>query len=388
MLDLKRNGMMKTRSKIKLVTGIGIRPDIIRLSEILKELDKYFDNVTVDTGQHYDYNLNKVMYEQLGVREPNCRLDGKAPNRVTQMGAISKQFADVLYRQEPDMVVILGDNNSSLAMALAAAQLNIPIAHIESGNRSFNWEMPEEKNRTVIDHLSDIHFCYTEDARANLAAEGINRRATWVVGNPIVDVMKVNLDKKGVEVIEAFENVWVSPSHGYGIEENKYILVTCHRSENVGNPETLCDILNQLSAIYDKYNLPVILIEMPRLKQEMARMEVFHYPQGIAAIPPQPYLDFLQLEKYARLIISDSGTVPEVAYAMGKPCIQIREKTERMELLENGSTILVANNQDILTPASCLLEAPPPPEEPIYKTGVAQKIARILLGNAINAWRR
>lgn len=341
--------MGRRDKKIKLVTGIGIRPDIIRLSEILKELDRFFINVTVDTGQHYDYNLNKVMYEQLNVREPNYRLNGKAPTHMKQVGKIASQFEDVLLAEKPDIVVVLGDNNSSLAMALAAAKLNIPIAHIESGNRSFNWNMPEEKNRSVVDHLSDIHFCYTEDARANLIAEGISRRSTWVVGNPIVDVMKENLDKKGEEVIREF-----------GLQIGEYVIVTCHRAENVTDPETLEGILDQLALIGNTYGIPVVLIEMPKLRENRGR----EYPHPIMAIPPQPYLDFLQLEKYSRLIISDSGTVPEVAYSMKKPCIQIREKTERMELLENGSTVLVASNQNILLPAFSLLEAEPSPDPP------------------------
>lgn len=361
--------------KIKVLTGIGIRPDIIRLSEIVSELDKWFNHITVDTGQHYDYNLNKVMYEQLNVREPNYRLDGKADSHTKQVGKIASQFEDVLLLEEPDIVLILGDNNSSLAMALAAAKLNIPIAHIESGQRSFNWNMPEEKNRTVVDHLSDIHFCYTEDARENLIAEGIRRRTTWVVGNPIIDVLELNRHR--------FKN---NPLKKFGLKKNNYVLVTCHRAENVTCFTTLFNIISQLRDIHDKYNIPVVLIEMPKLAENVEQMGM-EYPEGIMPIPPQPYLEFLELEAQAALIITDSGTVPEVCFGLSKPCIQIREKTERMELLENGATILVANDQDILTPTSCLLEGSFD-RTPVYKTGVAEKIARILLGNAANAWGR
>jgi UDP-N-acetylglucosamine 2-epimerase (non-hydrolysing) len=280
--------------KIKLVTGIGIRPDIIRLSEILKELDKYFDNITVDTGQHWDYNLNKVMYEQLEVREPNYRLEGKALSHTKQVGKIAGQFEDVLVAEKPDIVVILGDNNSSLAMALAASKLNIPIAHIESGNRSYNWSMPEEKNRTIIDHISDIHFCYTEDARANLIAEGIPRRVTWVVGNPIVDVMAENLHKRDVSVLDKF-----------GVRPNEYVIVTCHRSENVTDPIILCNIIDQLDQIGFHHDIPVLLIEMPKLKENWQG----EYPKLIVPIPPQPYLEFLQLERFGR--DSNGGVLSE-----------------------------------------------------------------------------
>lgn len=362
-------------SKRKILTVIGIRPDIIRLSLIIKELDKYFDQVTLDTGQHWDYNLNKVMYEELEVPEPKYRLDGKADTQLQQIGKIMSQFEEVLRKEQPSFVVILGDNNSSLATALTCANLNIPIAHIESGGRSRNWKMPEEKNRTVIDNLSSILFCYTEEHKRNLVAQGIDPRRCWVVGNPIVDVLRANT-KRADEL---------NPISG--LVRDSYILVTCHRAENTQNKEVLDGILSQLSTLYKELKKRVILIEMPKLRN---MMEGRAYPEGIEAIEPQSYLNFLALQKHASLIVTDSGTVPEDSYAMAKPCIQIREKTERVELIENGKTILVDSKGDIVTAAKCLLdnraivygkEWKTPNDPFVYKTSVAPKIARILLSN-------
>ena len=379
----------KNKMPRKILTVIGIRPDIIRLSLIIKELDKYFEQVILDTGQHWDYNLNKVMYEELDVPEPHYRLDGKADTQIQQMGKISAQFERVLKTEKPEFVVILGDNNSSLCTALVCANLNIPIAHIESGGRSHNWKMPEEKNRTVIDNLSSILFCYTEEHKKNLLAQGIDPRRAWVVGNPIIDVYNVNRARaewsNGVprepEIIKEL-GLTINP---YGPKKDKYILVTCHRAENTQNIEVLDGILSQLSELRKELNSRVILIEMPKLANMMKGRE---YPYGIEVIPPQSYLDFLLLQMNASLVVTDSGTVPEDSYAMGVPCIQIREKTERVELIENGSTILVDSKGDIVTAAKCLLEQriyhqswetikDPSP----YKTAVAPKVARILLSN-------
>jgi len=356
---------------MKALTGIGIRPDIIRLSEVIREFDKWFEHVVVDTGQHWDENLNATHYKQLDLREPDYRLDGKADTQIQQVGKIAAGFEEVLLKEVPDVVVILGDNNSSMAMAITAANLNIPIAHIESGGRSYNWKMPEEKNRSVVDHLSDILFCYTDEHKANLVREGINPRRAWVVGNPIVDVLNANINKASTL------NVFNLPY--------EYVLVTCHRNENVTDKSTLDRILKQLSEVGVFYDLPVLLIEMPKLAECIDKYDL-HYPHNVYPISPLGYLDFLELQKYARMIITDSGTIPEDSYAMGLPTIQIREKTERVELIETGHTMLVSSNGDIVTAAKMLADKTSLPREFNYKTGVAQKIARILVGNAMGAW--
>jgi UDP-N-acetylglucosamine 2-epimerase (non-hydrolysing) len=350
----------------KVVTVIGIRPDIIRLSLIIKELNEHFNNVVVDTGQHWDYNLNKVMYEQLDLNEPHYRLDGKESTQVKQIGKIAAQFEEVLDKELPDFVIILGDNNSSLTAALVTANKNIPIVHIESGNRSFNWNMPEEKNRTVVDHLADLHFCYTEEHRENLIREGIDPRSTWVVGNPIIDVL------------EKFSFKIKTPQY----KERPYILATLHRHENVTDHVVLGNITDELMWLGDEFDCEVLLVEMPKLKQNMAEAG-FCYEDNVIPIAPQPYLDFLGLMAHALFIVSDSGTVPEEAYAMKTPCIQVRDKTERVELMENSASILA--KKDLVEAAKFLIKNETY-DGGIYKSGTAERIIKILLGNAIGAW--
>jgi UDP-N-acetylglucosamine 2-epimerase (non-hydrolysing) len=197
----------------KIITCIGIRPDIIRLSQIIKKLDAYFENIVVDSGQHYDYNLNKIFYEQLNVRIPEYNLNIKSGSHASQVAKLMIEFEKVLIKENPQFVVVLGDNNSSLGYALATSKLNIPLVHIEAGMRSKNWMMPEEKNRVIIDHLADMNICYLPEHRENLLREGLNPRRIWVTGNPIVDVVKlakITYKKK-----------------------TPFYLVTCHRAENV-----------------------------------------------------------------------------------------------------------------------------------------------------------
>ncbi|MEJ2251524.1 MAG: UDP-N-acetylglucosamine 2-epimerase, partial [Candidatus Lokiarchaeota archaeon] len=210
----------------KIITCIGIRPDIIRLSQIIKKFDQYFDNIVVDSGQHYDYNLNKIFYDQLGVRAPDYNLDIKSGSHAEQVGRLMIAFEKTLQKEQPDFVVVLGDNNSSLGFALATSKLNIPLVHIEAGMRSKNWEMPEEKNRIIIDHIADMNICYLEEHQQNLIREGLNPRRTWVVGNPIIEVVHA-----------------VKPEFS---QKESFYLVTCHRAENIEKPENLKRILDFL----------------------------------------------------------------------------------------------------------------------------------------------
>ena len=207
----------------KIITCIGIRPDIIRLSQIINRLDKSFNNIIVDSGQHYDYNLNKIFYEQLRVRLPDYNLNIKSGTHASQVANLMIEFEKTLFKEKPVFVIILGDNNSSLGFTLATSKLNIPIIHIEAGMRSKNWLMPEEKNRVIIDHLADINICYLPEHKENLLREGINPRRCWVVGNPIIDV------------VNAVETNFK--------QDSPFYLVTCHRAENIENEINLKTIL-------------------------------------------------------------------------------------------------------------------------------------------------
>jgi len=347
----------------KIITCIGIRPDIIRLSQILKKLDKHFNNIIVDSGQHYDYNLNKIFYEQLDVRPSDFNLDVKSGTHASQVAKLMIEFEKVLIKEAPVFVVVLGDNNSSLGFALATSKLNIPLIHIEAGMRSKNWIMPEEKNRVVIDHLADMNICYLPEHRENLIREGINPRRCWVVGNPII------------EVVHAVKTTF----H----QDNPFYLVTCHRAENLEIKENLNKILTFLGKLYQKKNIEIKIILMPKTKIMMEKYG-FEFSEGIIPIPPQGFLEFLGMEKEAKLVLTDSGTVVEECAILGTPCMTIRESTERIDLIELGVNSLTGMNiEQMLDAAELALSHK---IEPVthYGKNISDKICNILIGNSLN----
>jgi len=347
----------------KIITCIGIRPDIIRLSQILKKLDKHFNNIIVDSGQHYDYNLNKIFYEQLDVRPSDFNLDIKSGTHASQVAKLMIEFEKLLIKEAPIFVVVLGDNNSSLGFALATSKLNIPLIHIEAGMRSKNWVMPEEKNRVVIDHLADMNICYLPEHRENLIREGINPRRCWVVGNPII------------EVVHAVQTTF----H----QDNPFYLVTCHRAENLEIKENLNKILTFLGKLYQKKNIEIKIILMPKTKIMMEKYG-FKFPEGIIPIPPQGFLEFLGMEKEAKLVLTDSGTVVEECAILGTPCMTIRESTERIDLIELGVNSLTGMNiEQMLDAAELALSHK---IEPVthYGKNISDKICNILIGNSLN----
>ncbi len=346
----------------KIITCIGIRPDIIRLSQIIKELDKFFNNIIVDSGQHYDYNLNKIFYDQLSVRLPDYNLDIKSGTHASQVAKLMIEFEKTLFKEKPVFVIILGDNNSSLGFTLATSKLNIPIIHIEAGMRSKNWLMPEEKNRVIIDHLADINICYLPEHKENLLREGISPRRCWVVGNPIIDV--VNAVKTNFK------------------QESPFYLVTCHRAENIENETNLNTILTFLEKLYHKKKVEIKYILMPKTNQMMENFGL-KFPEGINTIPPQGFLEFLGMEKEAELVISDSGTVVEECAILGTPCLTIRESTERIDLIELGKNILTGmDSEQMISGAEMALSRKIEPATH-YGKNIAEKICNILIGNSL-----
>ncbi|MFW9772116.1 MAG: non-hydrolyzing UDP-N-acetylglucosamine 2-epimerase [Candidatus Thorarchaeota archaeon] len=350
----------------KIITCIGIRPDIIRLSQIIKKLDKYFENIIVDSGQHYDYNLNKIFYDQLGVRIPEYNLNIKSGTHSSQVGRLMIEFEKVLLKESPEFVIVLGDNNSSLGFALATSKLNIPLVHIEAGMRSKNWIMPEEKNRKIIDHLADMNLCYLPEHKQNLLREGLNPRRCWVIGNPILEV--VNAVKTSFK------------------QTNSFYLVTCHRAENTEIEENLKIILGFLGELYRRKEIEIKFILMPKTKNMMEKYKL-EFPKGINPIPPQGFLEFLGMEKEAKLVITDSGTVVEECAILGTSCLTIRESTERVDLIELGVNLLTGMNIDqMLDSAELALSRK---AEPVshYGENISNKICSILIGNSLNFYR-
>ena len=350
----------------KIITCIGIRPDIIRLSQIIKTMDKHFENIIVDSGQHYDYNLNKIFYEQLEVRPPDYNLNIKSGTHASQVAKLMIEFEKTLVEVQPEFVVVLGDNNSSLGFSLATSKLNIPLVHIEAGMRSKNWIMPEEKNRVIIDHLADLNICYLPEHRENLIREGINPRRCWVVGNPII------------EVVHAVETEFK--------QDTPFYLVTCHRAENTENEINLNIILKFLGELYKRKKIEIKFILMPKTKNMMEKYSL-NFPEGINPIPPQGFLEFLGMEKEALLVLTDSGTVVEECAILGTPCITIRESTERIDLIELGVNVLTGiNTQQMLNAAELALSRKIKPVSH-YGENISERICNILIGNSLNFYK-
>lgn len=335
---------MKTCAPFKLVTFLGIRPDIIRMHKLLRLLDagqkRYgYEHIFVHSGQHFDYELDGVFYRQLRVRQPDWNLRvGRSlkkrgeTNYVHQAALLIERTAVMLGRLRPDAVLYLGDTNTVLS-SLIVARSNVPVIHIEGGGRSYDWRMPEEKNRITIDHLSDLVYCYLERYKEILLTEGIPQQRIVVVGNIILDALEAFLP-------EADKNPIVRQ---LGLKSREYALCTLHREENVESREVLAEKISGL-ATFSK-ELPVALPLMPRVQGRIRKygLATLLRKSNILCPPPLGFLEFLKLEKDARLIITDSGTVQEEALILGVPCLVTRRSTERPETIAAGATILSDN---------------------------------------------
>ena len=304
----------------------GTRPEIIRLSKIFPLLDSNFDHVMVNTNQNYTTELNKIFFKELGIRSPDYNLRVATKNYGDEISDVIKKSEKVLLKEKPDMILILGDTNSGLA-AIPASHHGIKIAHLEAGMRSYDYRMPEEKNRIIIDHLSSILLPYTQYSRENLIRENIHPSKIFVVGNPIIEVINSNIKK--IDSRKILDKLKIKP--------NEYFLVTAHRSENVDDPDSLKQILEGLKKIHSKFDKKIIYPIHPRTLDKLKGMKI---PKGITTIKPLGFIDFCKLQKNALCMITDSGTVPEESLYFKKPCVSIRESTERPEYIEAGASIL------------------------------------------------
>jgi UDP-N-acetylglucosamine 2-epimerase (non-hydrolysing) len=310
---------------MKVMTIFGTRPEIIRLSLIFKLLDERFNHVMVNTSQNYTYELNKIFFKDLQVRKPDYQLKTKTGNYGEEIADIIKNTSHILEKEKPDVLVILGDTNSGLS-AIPAIRQGIKVVHLEAGMRSYDERMPEESNRTIIDHISSILLPYTVYSKDNLIRENIHPGKIFVIGNPIVDVIKYNI--KNIEQSKQMEKM--------KLKKNSYFLVTAHRSENVDKIETLQGIFKALSSIQKKYKKRIIFPIHPRTKSKIN----FKTPKNIELISPLGFFDFTKLEKNALCLLSDSGTAQEEALYFKVPCVTIRKTTERPETIEAGSNII------------------------------------------------
>jgi UDP-N-acetylglucosamine 2-epimerase len=314
--------------KLKLMTILGTRPEIIRLSEVIKKADTYFNHVLVHTGQNYDYTLNQIFFEDLGLRQPDYYLDSAGENLGATMGNIIAKSYEVLQKEMPDALLILGDTNSALS-AISAKRLKIPIFHMEAGNRCFDQNVPEEINRKIVDHISDINLPYTEHSRRYLLSEGFRKEHIFVTGSPMQEVLQKHMEK-----IEASDIL-----NRLSLEAGKYILVSAHREENIDHEENFISLMTALNNIAKKYEMPVIYSTHPRSKKFIEERK-FSFHSLVQSLQPFGFLDYNKLQKNAFCVLSDSGTLSEESAILGFPGVLIRTSTERPEVLDNGTIII------------------------------------------------
>lgn len=315
-------------SKLKLMTIIGTRPEIIRLSAVIKCADKYFDHVLVHTGQNYDYTLNQIFFEDLKLREPDYYLESVGKDLGETMGNIISKSYSLMKEVRPDALLILGDTNSALA-AISAKRLKIPIFHMEAGNRCWDWNVSEMINRKIVDHISDINMPYTEHSRRYLLSEGIDGKTIFVTGSPMREVLRDHMDDiKKSDVLERLQ-----------LEKRKYILVSAHREENIDLEENFMDLMNSINHIAEKYKMPVIYSTHPRSKK-FIEMRNFIFDPLVQSMKPFGFLDYNMLQMNAYCVLSDSGTLSEESAMLNFPAVLIRTSTERPEVLDKGTVVI------------------------------------------------
>ena len=314
--------------KLKLMTIIGTRPEIIRLSAVIKCADKYFNHVLVHTGQNWDYTLNQVFFEDLGLREPNYYLDSVGKDLGETMGNIIAKSYEIMQKEKPDAVLLLGDTNSALS-AISAKRLKIPIFHMEAGNRCWDWNVSEMINRKIVDHISDINLPYTEHSRRYLLSEGIDGKTIFVTGSPMREVLRDNEEK--IEASDVLERL--------NLEKNKYILLSAHREENIDNEENFMSLMNAVNDIAEKYQMPVIYSTHPRSQKFIGKRNFKFHPL-VQNLKPFGFMDYNKLQKNAYCVLSDSGTLSEESAMLGFAGVLIRTSTERPEVLDKGTVVI------------------------------------------------
>ena len=371
------------KSSLKVITVLGTRPEIIRLSRVMALLDEYVNHIIVHTSQNYDYELNEIFFTELNLRKPDYFLKVNTETLGSVLGDTLIKVEQVFKEENPDAVLILGDTNSSIA-GIIAKRMKIPIYHMEAGNRCFDSNVPEEINRKIIDHISDYNLVYTERARQHLLSEGIHHRRIYLTGSPMNEILlhyknKINQSK----ILDKLN-----------IKQNEYFLVSAHREENVDNSKNLKKIINILNHIVEKYAYPVIVSTHPRTAKRIESLSNMKLNAMIRFLKPFGYPDYVFLQKNALCTISDSGTISEESAILGFPAINLREATERPEALDAGSIILTGLDEktvieaiDITLDSTLISNHPQIPFE--YQIeDVSWRVLKLILGTAklSNKW--
>ncbi len=314
--------------KLKVMTIVGTRPELIRLSEIIRFCDHYFEHTLVHTGQNYDYELNQIFFDELNIRKPDYYLEVVERNLGQTIGKIIAESYRIMIEVKPDAVLILGDTNSALS-AIPAKRLKIPIFHMEAGNRSFDQNLPEEINRKIVDHIADINLPYTEHARRNLLSEGILKEHVFVTGSPMREILTKHREKiVSSQILKKLQ-----------LEEKKYLLVSAHREENIDNEENFFSLMEAINIVAEHYQLPVIYSTHPR-SRDMINKRNFKFSPLVKNLPPFGFFDYCSLQKKSLCVLSDSGTLAEECSMLDFPAVSIRTSTERPEAIDKGNMVI------------------------------------------------
>jgi UDP-N-acetyl-L-fucosamine synthase len=326
---------MENKSKLKVITIVGTRPEIIRLSRVIDLLDKSLNHILVHTGQNYDYELNEIFFNELGIRKPNYFLDSDISSLGSTVGDIIKKSEIILKKECPNAVLVLGDTNSCLA-AYMAKRLHIPIYHMEAGNRCFDFNVPEETNRRIIDHIADFNLVYTEHARRHLLAEGISHRRIYLTGSPMYEVL--NHYKEKIEKSEILKILKL-------ISKN-FFVISFHREENVDNEKKLLQIISILNFLANEFDKPVIVSTHPRTRKRLKSIGKIKINPKIKFLKPFGFFDYVNLQKNALCTISDSGTISEESAILSFPAVTLRNSMERPEAIDAGTIILTGFDKE------------------------------------------
>jgi len=363
--------------KIKVVTILGTRPEIIRLACVMTLLDQYVDHKIVHTGQNYDYELNEIFFNDLNVRKPDYFMNVDTSTLGHVYGGILIKTEEILLQEKPDAVLILGDTNSSIA-AIIAKRLKIPIYHMEAGNRCFDQNVPEETNRRIIDHVSDFNLCYTEHARRHLLSEGLPHRRIYVTGSPMKEVLLAHLEKiKASKILNKLE-----------LKKDKFFLASIHREENVDLSENLTQLLDALEKLSDEFNFPIIVSTHPRTKKRLDTLGKKGLSQNIRFLKPFGFLDYVHLQMNAACTISDSGTICEESSILNFPAITVRNAIERPEAMDSGSIVVTGLDPHVIVAAIKLQISDQVKETPIHVpqdyriTNTSHRVVKLILGTS------
>lgn len=326
--------------KLKVMTILGTRPEIIRLSRVMHLLDQFVDHKIVHTGQNYDFELNQIFFDELGVRQPDHFLQVDTRSLGRCLGEILIKTEEVLLKEQPDAVLVLGDTNSALATVMAK-RMKVPTYHMEAGNRCFDENVPEETNRRLVDHTADFNLVYTENARRHLLAEGLSHRFIYLTGSPMLEVLEHA--RPGIDRSTVLEQL--------GLEKGRYFIVSVHREENVDSRENLQHVVACLQSLHRTFGYPVVVSTHPRTRKRLEALGADMSTDGIRFLKPFGFFDYNRLQLDAFCAVSDSGTISEESAMLGFPAVTIRNALERPEAMDTGSIVMTGLRPDVLVNA-------------------------------------